>query len=526
VVYGQQFATIDLFVLCAIIPLMSQCVLNICITKKNSLKLKGDKKTMKKSKRADIGCSSFDPELVKRIEEMHDEPVFINKSGGISGINRPFFAYLIFKMKVLIYESGEQNFYLYNDENGLWELQTETQIAHLISGIFSDFCRFISRPDAIGKCNGGMIKDVKTKLAGFAEEKDFFKEPKGIFIHCANGVLFYDENQMKWNLEPFSKEFRSRNRTEFIYDPDAKCPQFLNRLIHPAMSLEDADLLQFYLGQCILGYNYSQTFLMMTGTAGGGKSTDVNVFEGIIGLFNCTELRLEHMGSRFELQRLIGKTLLTAKDVKSDFLNSSGASKLKALLGNDVLTTETKLKNTVFQIRGNFNAIVTANNNLRVTLDGDLEAWRRRMLWIKYDNPPPEQVIADFDKILLKTEGSGILNWALEGAVKLLKNGGKIPRTKEQKRRINDLLEESDCVNIFVKKYIKPSPNGDLTSNEILIAFAKYCKTRNWRIIPERFFQENLKSAMLEHYDTNRRNDILRNGKAQRGYAKVQFMTP
>jgi phage/plasmid-associated DNA primase len=77
----------------------------------------------------------------------------------------------------------------------------------------------------------------------------------------------------------------------------------------------------------------------MTGTPGGGKSTVVNIIEGIVSLFNVTELRLEHMGSRFELQRLIGKTLLTAKDVRSNFLNIPGASKLKALVGNDLLTT-------------------------------------------------------------------------------------------------------------------------------------------------------------------------------------------
>lgn len=465
----------------------------------------------------------FDSALIKRIEKMHGEPVFTSDSGGISGINRPFFAQLIFEETELIFEPGENKFFLYKSVNGLWEQQTENQIIRLICEIFSNFCRSKEISNAIGKCNGGMIKDIKTLLASFAEEKDFFKKTKDIFIHCANGVLVYDEIKKKWNLEPFSKKFRSRNRTEFTYDPEAGCPQFLNRLIHPAMSLDDTDLLQFYLGQCILGHNYSQKFLLMTGTPGGGKSTAVNVFEGIIGLFNVTELRLEHMGSRFELYRLIGNTVLTAKDVKSNFLNTPGASKLKALVGNDVLNPEAKLQNTVFQIRGNFSAIVTANNNLRVTLDGDLEAWRRRMLWIKYDSPPPKEIIADFDKQLLKKEGSGILNWALEGAVKLLKNGGKIPRSDEQKRRINDLLEHSDCINIFVQKCIQSAPDEDITGNEILMTFAKYCESRNWDILSDRIFQEALKTAILKHHKINRRNDILRDGKSQRGYSGVQL---
>jgi len=91
------------------------------------------------------------------------------------------------------------------------------------------------------------------------------------------------------------------------------------------------------------------------------------------------------------------------------------------------------------------------------------------MLWIKYDCPPPKEVIADFDKQLLKTEGGGILNWALEGAVKLLKNGGKIPRSDEQLKRINDLLEQSDCVNIFAEECINTVPGKDVTGNELLV---------------------------------------------------------
>ena len=77
------------------------------------------------------------------------------------------------------------------------------------------------------------------------------------------------------------------------------------------------------MGQCLLGDNPSQRFLLITGTAGGGKSTLVNVIEQLVTRQNCTELRLEHMHGRFENSRLVGKTLLTGKDVKAGFLSLS-----------------------------------------------------------------------------------------------------------------------------------------------------------------------------------------------------------
>ena len=83
--------------------------------------------------------------------------------------------------------------------------------------------------------------------------------------------------------------------------------------MQPAVTEDDISYLQRYIGQCLLGENFSQTFMLLTGTDGSGKSTLVNIVEKIIKRANCTELRLEHMNSRFETQRLLGKTLLTAK---------------------------------------------------------------------------------------------------------------------------------------------------------------------------------------------------------------------
>lgn len=466
----------------------------------------------------------FDKNLIQELKIKHAEPLFEGGRGGVSGINRMFFAHLISETKELIFESNEQKLYSYNDLNGLWEEQTRTQISSLVSKVFSDFCRREGKAEAIGKCGGGLIKDIKELLTGIVEKKDFFTSYKdSFFIHCANDVLVYDDDENKWDRNDFSKKYRSRNRTEFDYKPEAKCHKFLENLIRPAMSKEDAELLQFYMGQCVLAHNHDQSFLLMTGTPGGGKSTTVNILESIIGDFNVTELRLEHMTSRFESQRLVGKTLLTGKDVRSNFLNTAGASKLKALVGNDPLTTEAKGQNNVSKIRGNFNVIITANNNLKITLDGDLEAWRRRMLWIKYDREPPKEIITDFDIQLLKSEGSGILNWALDGAAMLMKNKGKIPRDEKQKKRINDLLEESDSVNIFVKECVVKAPKKDMTSGEMLLTFNTYCKQRGWELLKVNTFSQALRLAMLKYHNTNQRNDIARVSGAQRGYFGVKL---
>ena len=77
--------------------------------------------------------------------------------------------------------------------------------------------------------------------------------------------------------------------------------------------------------------------------------------------------------------------------------------------------------------------------------------------------------------MLLKEEGSGILNWAIEGACKLLKNGGQIPRPEEQTKRIKELLLESDSVRSFVETQLVKAPMGRVTSEQLYSAYLRFC---------------------------------------------------
>ena len=72
------------------------------------------------------------------------------------------------------------------------------------------------------------------------------------------------------------------------------------------------------------------------------------------------------------------------------------ASTLKKLVGNDLLTPEGKSLNSAINIRGNFGAVITCNSRLRVRLEGDAGAWRRRLMVIEYNRHKPEKRIADF----------------------------------------------------------------------------------------------------------------------------------
>ena len=159
-------------------------------------------------------------------------------------------------------------------------------------------------------------------------------------IHVKNGMILFDEGSP--TLVPFSPDYRSQNACPYPYDPGATCPRFLNDLLGSALDEQDILLVQKWAGSVILGQNLPQRFLILLGTAGGGKSTLMSIIEQVVGLQNVAQLKTNRLADRFELFSFCGKSLLVGKDVPSDFLRTKGAQTIKGLIGGDIHEAEKK----------------------------------------------------------------------------------------------------------------------------------------------------------------------------------------
>lgn len=461
----------------------------------------------------------------RAIVAKYGEPYSLGKKGQIIKLNEQYFATFFMAVFLSMYYVPENCFYLYSIETGGWEKVTKNKMFELVGRFIHEYALFFKDPEISDKRSKNTVLTILEYLKGQAENKDAFDVTRQniFYIHCSNAMLVFDAVRQTWKTEEFSPEYFSRNVSPLVYSKGAKCPRFLEKLLGIAMTEDDIKLLQLYVGQCLLKRNLSQTGLLCTGMPGGGKSTLANIIEGIVGHFNCTELRLEHVGGRFEIGRIRGMTLLTAKDVSSAFLSLNGSKKLKALTGGDRITTEYKNSNNFTEIEGIYNVIVTSNAILRIEFDDDVDAWRRRLLWIKFERPPTTEKIIDFDKILLKEEGSGILNWGLAGAAKLLRSGGKINKTPEQEARVDMLISYSRPFEVFAKQFIQSKPGITITTSEAVAAFMKFCKKIDCPLLPERKVQRVFHQWMRSEYGAVLRTDIQRNGKNKRGYSGYQL---
>jgi phage/plasmid-associated DNA primase len=464
--------------------------------------------------------SDWEPEL----RQLYGEPFYKNKGGKLTNINEAFWAGLHAKENHLIHEPDEQAFYLYNPQTGLYEIESSDAIRCKMSARILEASRQANVFELQKRRGAPTLNNIIAHLRGIVEKRHAFAKDAGT-IHVANGVIIFSGGNAEF--QPFSPHLRSRNGSPMRFNENAVCERFLNELLKPALQQDDIELLQKFLGMCLLGYNRAQRILILDGEGGTGKTQVANVVQGVVGMANVTQLRTKFLGERFELFRYLKRTLLVGVDVEPNFLSTPGAAHLKGLVGGDWLDLEKKGGTGSFQVQGIYNVVITSNARLRVRLQGDVGAWLRRLLIVRFNPVVPKVKIPDFGNLLLKIEGEGILNWGLMGVQKLLSDipdgGGDLLLSDPQKLLVESLLAESDSVRHFLLDCVVTDASENVTVQELVLAYGAYCPERKWRPLPVTEVYCQLEALMLELFGVPKRNDIGRYDKVQRGFGGVRL---
>ena len=425
-----------------------------------------------------------------------------------------------------VFAAAENRFYTYTPVEGIFGEARETKLGVSLSELLLACARacgakFDTRNLEFKFRDAANLRGVLSRARGLLEAgPDYFQTGLMEFVPCKNGMLRVSDK----TLLRFSPRYRRRNKLAVPYQAGATCPLFLDTLLRPALEVEDIELLQRWCGLALIGVNLAQRFVILSGTAGGGKGTLIRVINGIVGPTNVGTLRPDLLGERFELGRLLGKSLLYGADVPDNFLNCKGASVLKALTGGDPVTLEFKGSNECPEIICRFNAIVTCNSRLTVHLEGDAEAWRRRLVIIEYRRTKPETVIADLSERILANEGPGVLNWMLEGLDKVRADEWQLRLSAAQQKVVDDLLLESEADVVFAKECLEKDGIESLTVADCYDRYVAFCNERGWAAMAKRKFTNGIGDTVTRLYGLTVRHDVAdwQSGKPQRGWKGIK----
>jgi putative DNA primase/helicase len=463
----------------------------------------------------------------RMIESDYGRPIYQDEKS--KKIGESFWAqWFASEFEDILWEGTEKRFYLYNAGNGLFETFPDEVVKERIAKSMLHAARNWYGEIVERSRDNAKMTAVKETLKGQVYAEDAFKK-KANTIHCSNCMLVFDRDSGRFERREFSPTFRSRNSSPYAFDPGADCPEFKERILGH-LDPEYQELLKVYAGQCLIGRNVSQTILMLVGHAGASKGAFIKIIEGLIGKKNCRELRPRHVADRFELGMCIGKTLLIGADVDEEFFKSDGAGKIKAMVGGDTLEAEIKGSSTQTTIEGEFNMLISSNAlpDINFESKADIGAWERRLAVVEYTTAFRGQKINNIDEYLLAKEGSGILNWAIQGAEGLLAASGKLVKGEKVRANVDALLDKSQAVRRFVERDIIEGGKDGLTFEELYDGYNEFCLEHQWRPLEDREFNREAAQVIHDLFNKGPANNLQRrddrgNFRSQRGFRGITY---
>ena len=263
--------------------------------------------------------------------------------------------------------------------------------------------------------------------------------------------------------------------TRVKYDPNAKCPvfmAFLDRIMadsNPMMSY-----LQRAAGYSLTGSTKEQCFFIAHGTGANGKSVFLNIIRDLMGSYGLN-MAMDTLMSKSkgggipnDIARLCGIRMVTAMEGESN--QKMAESLVKSMTGSDAITARYLFKE-YFEFTPQFKLWMGTNFKPKVSGE-DLAIWRRIHLLPFNVVIPLEERDGDLPQ-KLKAEYSGILNWAIEGAIEWAKNGLQPP--KEVLAATQGYKSEMDTFSRFCSEIVIKKPGGRTSKDTLFGAY------HNWR---------------------------------------------
>ncbi|MFO0952627.1 MAG: phage/plasmid primase, P4 family [Isosphaeraceae bacterium] len=367
--------------------------------------------------------------------------------------------------------------------------------------------RFLQGCSPVAKITRSLVDNVLLNLEGFCaigrsgESLPFYIDSLGdeaeirrrTLLAVANGLVDLEPLERGGNpaLLPTDPRWFSTTALQFGYDPAAQCPQFLAFLAEvlerdprTGTPLGGGDLrlevLQEWFGYALLPDGRFQSFLLMVGDGANGKGVILDLLTKLLGPENVSNVGLDRFGDRFGLQPLLGKTANICGDLNE--IDKVAEGLLKQLCGGDTVEVDQKHRDSAKL--GSGVKLIFSTNMLPRFSDRSEGIWRRLVAIPFRITVPGHRRDALFGKRLEK-ELPGILNWALAGLARLLKQGRftecSVCEACARRHRHN-----CDPVAVFLEEegYYSsgtPDPTRRISSRQLYDEFAAWAKSSGYK---------------------------------------------
>lgn len=305
-------------------------------------------------------------------------------------------------------------------------------------------------------------------------------------IHLANGTLLLDGRQLNPHKE------LCRNRLPVQFRAGADCPvweNFTKNLLEP----EDILTLQEYMGYLLLPTTRAQKALYICGNGGEGKSRVAAVCKMLLGE-NCFMGKLHTIEERFGVANLETYLAFIDDDITDAAFKSTDMLK-QVITAATAIPIEKKGVQTYQGIV--FARILCCGNNFATALFDRSDGFFRRQLLLR---TRPGAKVENPDRALddkLRAELPGILNWALNGLDRLVKQGWEFTESERAKQTLEEVKQDAcNVIGFMESDFVVWGDELCVFSKDILPAYDRWCRENAENPVP----QNTLIRYIREHY--------------------------
>ena len=272
---------------------------------------------------------------------------------------------------------------------------------------------------------------------------------------CPNGVYDLDRGI----LLPPSPDLLVTKRVRVPFDQMATAPlfgQFLDRVLPDR---DSQGFLQRFVGYCLSGYVNEHIMLFMFGTGANGKSVFIELISWLLGDYSRhlpTELLTRHIrspqGPSPDIVALHGARMAFVNETSEGvFIDEA---RFKQWTGGDSLTGRVPYAKEPITFQPTHKLIGIGNYLPNVSDTGD--GFWRRMALLRFGITIPVEERDPHLLTKLKSEGAGVLNWAIDGWREYQRIGLAIPSRimaetaayRESQDSVLDFLQEHEMISL------------------------------------------------------------------------------
>jgi putative DNA primase/helicase len=306
-------------------------------------------------------------------------------------------------------------------------------------------------------------------------------------ISCQNGLLDVTTRKMY----PPTPQFFTRTALPISYDETAECPLFRTFLFEVLDDDALFALMQQWFGHLITTDVTIQKLLYLQGVPRSGKGTIGRVLDALVGEDNVASHKLKDVATNFDLESMIGKSLLKVSEVHSGTQQIFGdaISTLNGITGEDRQHIQRKFKGSLDMA---LKLHVVLMGNGYPDFGEHAAAFATRVDVIPFRITFAGREDDTLTKKLL-AELPGILNFALEGLADLRETRKfKIVAASEEAKR--QMLNSGNPVRAFVADLCELGP-WETDKRELFSASVQYCLDIKAFPLSEPIFFKKLKEA-------------------------------